>query len=85
MKKTLKEAMAAASGRSPMSVAKPQANKARTEQGLVLIGSHWPPDVRRTLKLLEYKTGKNLRQLQGEAINDLCAKYQVPEPCTVEE
>jgi hypothetical protein len=28
--------------------------------------------------------GKNLKQLLGEAINDLCAKYRKPQPYTGE-
>jgi hypothetical protein len=46
----------------------------------VLIAAHFSPDVRRVLKFLEAETGKNLRQLLGEAINDLAAKHGKPEP-----
>jgi hypothetical protein len=49
----------------------------------VLIGGHFVPEVRRTLFLLQAEpanTGKNLKQLLGEAINDLCAKYGKPQP-----
>ena len=46
----------------------------------VLIAAHFSPDVRRVLKFLEAETGKNLKQLLGEAINDLAAKYGKPEP-----
>lgn len=51
--------------------------------GTVLIGSHYPPKVRRALLLVqaeEKNNGRNLRQILGEAINDICEKYGVPPP-----
>ncbi len=53
----------------------------------VLIGGHFSPEVRRALLLVQAErdnTGKNLKQLLGEAINDLCAKYGKPQPYTGE-
>lgn len=46
----------------------------------VLIAAHFPPEVRRVLKLIEADSGKNLKQLLGEAINMLAANYGKPEP-----
>jgi len=49
----------------------------------VLIGGHYTPEVRRALLLVQAEpknTGKNLKQLLGEAINDLCVKYGKPQP-----
>lgn len=57
--------------------------KGKTQSATVLIGGHFAPEVRRTLLLVQAEpqnTGKNLRQLLGEAINDLCAKYGKPQP-----
>jgi hypothetical protein len=54
----------------------------------VLIGGHYRPEVRRTLLLVQAEPmndGKNLKQLLGEAINDLCAKYGKPQPYQGEE
>ena len=54
----------------------------------VLIGGHFAPEVRRTLLLVQAEpknTGKNLKQLLGEAINDLCAKYGKPQPYSGED
>ena len=45
-----------------------------------MIGGHFEPIVRRTLMLIQAETGKKLRELLGEAINDLCAKYGKPQP-----
>jgi hypothetical protein len=61
----------------------PKANKAK----LVMIGGMFPPEVRRALLLIQAEPqnqGKNLKMLLGEAINDLCAKYNKPQPYTGE-
>lgn len=74
MKSTLTKGLAAARPKPPATKAKP---------ATVLIGGHFSPDVRRALLLVQAEqknTGKNLKQLLGEAINDLCAKYGKPEP-----
>ena len=55
----------------------------RDRSGTVLIGGHYAPEVRRSLMLVQAEpenTGKTLKQLLGEAINDLCAKYGKPQP-----
>ncbi len=55
--------------------------------GKVLIGGHYSPVVRRALLLVQAQPqneGRNMKQLLGEAINDLCAKHGVPEPYTGE-
>jgi hypothetical protein len=55
--------------------------------GTVLIGGHYPAAVRRALLLVQahpQNEGRNMKQLLGEAINDLCAKYGIPEPYTGE-
>lgn len=46
----------------------------------VLVAAHFPTEVRRVLKLIEADSGKNLKQLLGEAINMLAANYGKPEP-----
>ncbi len=51
----------------------------------VLIGAHYSPQVRKVLKLVEAESGKRLKPLLGEAINDLCAKYGKPQPYSGEE
>ena len=63
--------------------AAPAAARVKTQAATVLIGGHFAPEVRRTLLLVQAEpqnTGKNLKQLLGEAINDLCAKYGKPQP-----
>ena len=63
--------------------AAPAAVRAKTQPATVLIGGHFSPEVRRALLLVQAEpenTGKNLKQLLGEAINDLCAKYGKPQP-----
>lgn len=77
----------AAAGQTPPSVPAPDAppvQKIKTrDDKTVLIGGHFPPEVRRVLLLVQAEpenAGKNLKQLLGEAINDLCAKYHKPQP-----
>ena len=70
---------AAAEGKQEV-VEKPA--KEKTDK-TVLIGAHYPPEVRRVLFLVQAEPeneGKTLKQLLGEAINDLCAKYRKPQP-----
>jgi hypothetical protein len=52
-------------------------------KGTVLIGAHFPPQVRRTLLLIQAEQGnegKNLKVLLGEAINLLADRYGKPRP-----
>jgi hypothetical protein len=54
----------------------------------VLIGAHFSPQVRSALRMIQAEprnAGRNLKQLLGEAINDLCAKYGKPQPYTGEK
>jgi hypothetical protein len=67
----------------------PGARRGRSQASpaTVLIGAHFPPEVRRVLFLIQAEQvnqGKNLKQLLGEAINDLCVKYHKPQPYTGE-
>ena len=76
---------AAAQGKTQATVEK--APKEKTEK-TVLIGAHYPPEVRRVLFLVQAEPdneGKTLKQLLGEAINDLCAKYRKPQPFNGEQ
>jgi hypothetical protein len=52
-------------------------------KGTVLIGAHFPPQVRRALLLIQAEQGnegKNLKTLLGEAINLLADQYGKPRP-----
>lgn len=78
---------AAAVDQRPTPATATTAGPARTLPSTVLIGGHFPPEVRRVLMLVQAEPeneGKNLKQLLGEAINDLCAKYRKPQPYTGE-
>ena len=81
---------AAASGNGQQSTAQDsaparRATGSKAALGTVLIGAHYSPEVRRALKLVEAESGKRLKPLLGEAINDLCAKYGKPQPYGGEE
>ncbi len=71
---------AAAEGKTEATVEKTPKEKI---DKTVLIGAHYRPEVRRVLFLVQAEPeneGKTLKQLLGEAINDLCAKYRKPQP-----
>lgn len=86
-KSALAAGLKAAAGLQPK--AEPGASpKRKPTGGTVLIGAHYAPEVRRSLLLVQAEpenTGKTLKQLLGEAINDLCVKYGKPQPYTGQE
>ena len=69
----------------------PETSRTRTKKAAiktVMIGAHFSSRVRRALLLVQAhqkNEGKLTKELLGEAINDLCAKYGVPEPYQKEE
>ncbi|MDQ6714268.1 MAG: hypothetical protein M3Z28_13935 [Candidatus Dormibacteraeota bacterium] len=89
-KSALAAGLKAAAGQHPEAATQPPAskgNRAKTPPETVLIGAHFPREVRRVLLLVQAEpqnAGKDLKQLLGEAINDLCAKYRKPQPYTNE-
>lgn len=93
-KSTLAAGLKAAAGKKPptQAVVEPEPTPVpkakKSQEKTVLIGGHFSPEVRRVLLLVQAEpenTGKNLKQLLGEAINDLCAKYRKPQPYTGED
>lgn len=85
-KSTLLTGMAAAAGK-PTAVADAAPSQQRPGKAsgeTIMIGAHYPAEVRKALKFLEADTGRKLKPLLAEAINDLCAKYGKPQPCTIE-
>ena len=80
-KSTLAAAMQTAAGKSPViETATTALPSISAPVKTVMIGAHFPREVRRVLKLLEADTGKDLKRLLGEAINDLAAKHGKPQP-----
>lgn len=62
-------------------VAQPDKQKEK-EEATVLIGAHFPRAVRRSLAQLQAdprNDGKKINDLLAEALNDLFAKYNVPQ------
>ena len=89
-KSTLAAGLEAAAGRGSAAAVPPANRNGKTpaQAATVLIGGHFAPEVRRTLLLVQAEpqnSGKNLKQLLGEAINDLCAKYGKPQPYSGED
>lgn len=61
---------------------KPVKAKKTTDNQTVLIGAHFPRAVRRSLAQLQAdprNDGKKINDLLAEALNDLFAKYNVPQ------
>ena len=82
----LKRAAAVKPGPTPPSATPTKGKEAGART--VLIGAHYQSDVRRALLMVQAhpkNDGRNLKQLLGEAINDLCAKYGQPQPYSGEE
>ena len=46
-------------------------------QNEVNISAYFPPEVKAALRIVQAKTGKNVKQLLGEALNDIFRKYNV--------
>jgi hypothetical protein len=62
----------------------PESPAKSKRDGLQMIGSHFDPQVRRTIMMIQAETGKKLHELLGEAINDLCCKYGKPKVVVLE-
>jgi hypothetical protein len=86
---SLAAGLKAAAGKAPAIADPSQERKDRTTSGAtVLIGAHYDSLVRRALLLVQAQPGndrKTLKELLGEAINDLCAKNHIPQPYSGEE
>lgn len=74
---TLAQSLNRAAGREQ---AVPATTSEPKNKQTVLVAAHFAPEVRRVLKLIEADSGKNLKQLLGEAVNMLAAHYGKPEP-----
>jgi hypothetical protein len=81
---TLAQSLKAAAGKPAVVAHEPDdaapLSRARQVVPSVLIGASFAPEVRKALKLMEADSGKNLKQLLGQAINMLAAHYGKPEP-----
>ncbi|WON74198.1 ribbon-helix-helix domain-containing protein [Nitrosospira sp. Is2] len=64
-------------------VGKPANNRRERLKGTVMIGGQYLPQVRSALLLVQAQpqnVGRTLQDLLGEAINDVCAKYNIAQP-----
>jgi hypothetical protein len=86
---TLAQSLKAAAGKPETVAHEPAAaaprSSARQVATSVLIGASFAPEVRKALKLMEADSGKNLKQLLGQAINMLAVHYGKPEPFREED
>lgn len=82
----LKELAGTATKSIEPAVAKPVKEKKATDSQTVLIGAHFPRVVRRSLAQLQAdprNDGKKINDLLAEALNDLFAKYNVPQTANI--
>ncbi|CAI2717515.1 ribbon-helix-helix domain-containing protein [Nitrospina watsonii] len=47
--------------------------------GKVNVTGYFDPEVKSSLRLIQAKTGKTIQDILAEALNDVFAKYKVPE------
>lgn len=67
---------------APAKPTKPAKQQKNADNSTVLIGAHFPRAVRRSLAQLQAdprNDGKKINDLLAEALNDLFAKYNVPQ------
>lgn len=82
----LKELAGTATKPNEPAISKPVKEKKTTESQTVLIGAHFPRAVRRSLAQLQAdprNDGKKINDLLAEALNDLFAKYNVPQTANI--
>ncbi len=50
-----------------------------SKTGKVNVTGYFDPEVKSSLRLIQAKTGKTIQDILAEALNDIFAKYRVPE------
>ena len=88
MTNTLKKGAAKLSQLAGTGLPDPEPTEAKKTKTTVLIGAHFPRAVRRSLAQLQAdprNDGKKLNDLLAEALNDLFAKYNVPQTATLRD
>ena len=93
MTNTLKKGASKLSKLAGTSIQDPEPTEAKPggkakAKATVLIGAHFPRAVRRSLAQLQAdprNDGKKINDLLAEALNDLFAKYNVPQTATLRD
>lgn len=83
----LKELAGTSTQPNELDISKPAKAKKATQSQTVLIGAHFPRVVRRSLAQLQAdprNDGKKINDLLAEALNDLFAKYNVPQTAKID-
>ncbi|MFL5287077.1 MAG: ribbon-helix-helix domain-containing protein [Rhodopila sp.] len=63
----------------PVRLTPPTLTRQANRQDKVNIAAWMHPDFKRSLRLVQARRGGNIQDLLGEALNDLFAKYDVPQ------
>jgi hypothetical protein len=69
----------------PVPPTRPAPTRQTNRQDKVNIAAWMHPDFKRSLRLVQARRGGNIQDLLGEALNDLFAKYDVPQVTLSEE
>jgi hypothetical protein len=69
----------------PEAAERPQSQPSRL--GKVNVTGYFPPEVKASLRLVQARRGGTIQDILAEALNDLFAKYSVPEtaPCETDK
>ena len=58
--------------------ARPASAKAPSREGKIYIGAYLHPDFKRSLRLVQARTGKDIQALIGDALNELFRAHNAP-------
>jgi hypothetical protein len=81
----IQEQLEKAQGKAPQPVAPTaratpprRTKKAEGRAGKVHLGAYLEPDFRKSFRMVQAQTDKDMQELMAEAFNDLFRKYKVP-------
>lgn len=79
-KQRLAQEIAVAEGQNGVAIATIDAPKVRQihKEGEVNISAYFPADVKASLRMVQAKTGNNVKECLAEALRDLFRKHNVP-------
>jgi hypothetical protein len=63
---------------APEAAARPASAKAPSREGKIHIGAYLHPDFKRSLRLVQARTGKDIQALIGDALNELFRAHNAP-------
>jgi len=71
--------------RAPEASNEPSATRQVHKPGEVNISAYFPPEVKSALRMVQAKTGQNVKQCLAEALQDFFRKHNVPVAVSLDE